>query len=60
LPAAALQFPLMHPAVAAVIPGAKAPSEVEANVKLMRQPIPAALWRDLKSEGLLRPDAPTP
>jgi D-threo-aldose 1-dehydrogenase len=60
LPAAALQFPLTHPAVASVIPGAKAPAEVEANIKLLRQPIPATLWRDLKSEGLLRQDAPTP
>ncbi len=60
LPAAALQFPLTHPAVAAVIPGAKAPAEVAANVKLLQQAIPTALWRDLKSEGLLRQDAPTP
>jgi len=60
LPAAALQFPLTHAAVASVIPGAKAPAEVEANMKLLQQPIPATLWRDLKSEGLLRQDAPTP
>jgi D-threo-aldose 1-dehydrogenase len=60
LAAAALQFPFHHPAVAAVIPGARAPSEVEQNLGLLRFPVPAALWRDLKTAGLVRPDAPTP
>jgi D-threo-aldose 1-dehydrogenase len=60
LAAAALQFPFHHPAVAAVIPGARAPVEVEENLRLLQHPIPAALWRDLKTEGLVRDDAPTP
>ena len=60
LAAAALQFPLSHPAIASVIPGARSPKEVEDNLKLMRHPIPGALWRDLKSAGLLHADAPTP
>ena len=60
LAAAALQFPFHHPAVAAVIPGARAGEEVEANLRLLRHPIPPALWRDLKTEGLVRADAPTP
>jgi D-threo-aldose 1-dehydrogenase len=60
LAAAALQFPFHHPAVAAVIPGARAPDEVEANLRLLRHPIPPALWRDLKTEGLVRAGAPTP
>ncbi|MGH7359721.1 MAG: aldo/keto reductase [Candidatus Rokuibacteriota bacterium] len=60
LAAAALQFPFHHPAVAAVIPGARAPEEVEANLGLLRHAIPPALWRDLKTEGLVRADAPTP
>jgi D-threo-aldose 1-dehydrogenase len=58
--AAALQLPFHHPAVAAVIPGARAAGEVEANLRLLRDPIPAALWRDLKAAGLVRDDAPTP
>jgi D-threo-aldose 1-dehydrogenase len=58
--AAALQFPFHHPAVTAVIPGARAPTEVRDNLALLRQPIPPSLWRDLKAEGLLRTDAPTP
>jgi D-threo-aldose 1-dehydrogenase len=60
LAAAALQFPLAHPIVAAVIPGADAPEQVRQNAGLMQQPIPAELWADLKCEGLLRQDAPVP
>jgi len=55
---AALQFPLMHPAVVSVIPGAITPEEVRDNVAAMRRPIPAALWTDLVQQGLLREDAP--
>lgn len=60
LPAAALAFPLTHPAVACVIPGMAKPSELEANLKLVDTPIPHGLWADLKAEGLVRADAPTP
>ena len=60
LPAAALQFPLGHPSVAAVIPGAINPEQVRQNVAAFRHPIPSALWAELKHEGLLRADAPTP
>lgn len=60
MPAAALQFPLAHPAVASVIPGGRTASEVTQNVAWMTTPIPAALWTDLRSEGLLHPDAPVP
>jgi D-threo-aldose 1-dehydrogenase len=60
LAAAALQFPFHHPAVTAVIPGARAATEVRDNLALLRHPIPPSLWRDLKAEGLLRIDAPTP
>jgi D-threo-aldose 1-dehydrogenase len=60
LAAAALQFPLGHPSVAAVIPGAIHPDQVRQNVRNFRHPIPAALWSDLKSQGLLAADAPLP
>ena len=60
LAAAALQFPLAHPAVVSVIPGARAPEEVAQQQALALTPIPAALWRDLKAERLLHPAAPTP
>lgn len=60
LAAAALQFPLGHPAVSAVIPGARNPGQVARNVETFRAPIPADLWAELKHEGLLREDAPIP
>ncbi len=60
LPAAALQFPLGHPSVAAVIPGGLNPSHIERNVAHFRLDIPAALWDELKAGGLLRADAPVP
>ena len=60
LAAAALQFPLAHPAVACVIPGGKSAAEVSSNVELMNTPIPAALWTELKAEGLLPDALPTP
>ena len=60
LAAAALQFPFGHPSIASVIPGALAPEHVTRNVAAFRHPIPPALWEELKHEGLLRADAPTP
>jgi D-threo-aldose 1-dehydrogenase len=60
LAAAALQFPFGHPCVASVIPGAFTPAQVQQNVATMRHPIPADLWAELKSERLIRADAPVP
>jgi D-threo-aldose 1-dehydrogenase len=60
LAAAALQFPLAHPAVSAVIPGALSVAEVEQNLAHLRRPVPGALWQELKAEGLLAAAAPTP
>ena len=60
LPAAALQFPLGHPSVASVLPGVFKPEHIRAGVDAYHYPIPAALWAELKGEGLLRQDAPTP
>ncbi len=58
LPQAALRFPIMHPSVVTVIPGAVSPKEVALNVKTMSAKIPKALWKDLKSQGLLHEGAP--
>lgn len=58
--AAALQFVLGHPSVKTVIPGAVSAAEVQANVALLNRDIPSGLWSDLRSEGLIRPDAPLP
>ena len=60
LAAAALQFPFGHRSVAAVIPGPRATEEVRGNLAWMRRDIPDELWAELKTEGLIRPDAPTP
>jgi len=60
LAAAALQFPLAHPAVAAIIPGPRNADEFHTNLGLLRHPIPGALWQDLRQAGLLHPGAPTP
>ncbi len=58
LGAAALQFPLGHRCVGSVIPGANHPAQVEQNLAWMRHPIPTAMWTELKSEGLIHPEAP--
>jgi D-threo-aldose 1-dehydrogenase len=60
LKAAALQFILAHPAIASVIPGARAVAEVEDNIRMVEYPIPADLWAELKQEKLLAEAAPTP
>ncbi|MGH9455696.1 MAG: aldo/keto reductase [Terriglobia bacterium] len=58
--AAALQFPLAHPAVACVIPGARAVAEVEENFKMASHPIPAEFWQELRRQRLLPDEAPVP
>lgn len=60
LASAALRFPLGHPRVASVIPGARSPREIEQNVATLAAEIPADFWAELKHEGLVREDAPTP
>lgn len=58
--AAAMQFPLAHPAVCAVIPGPRTAAEFDQNLPLFQMRIPSGLWSDLRSAGLLRQDAPAP
>ncbi len=60
LKAAALQFGLAHPAVAATIPGPRTPEEVSENVAMASFEIPSELWAELKSEVLIPDEAPTP
>jgi D-threo-aldose 1-dehydrogenase len=60
LAAAALQFPLGHPIVASIIPGAISRVQVERNLAAFRHPIPPELWAELKHETLIRADAPVP
>ena len=59
LKAAALQFVLAHPAVATAIPGAQSITELEQNIAMVQQEIPAALWSDMRTAGLIPDAAPT-
>lgn len=60
LKAAALQFPLSHPAVAAVVPGCGSVSEVEENFRMVAHSIPLELWTELRKRRLLPEEAPIP
>jgi D-threo-aldose 1-dehydrogenase len=60
LMAAAIQFPLHHPAVATILSGVRSAAEIEENARMFAWDIPDALWADLRSEGLIDPRAPTP
>ena len=53
LPAAALAFPLMHSAVAAVAVGMRSPREVDEDIQHLATDIPAGLWLDLISAGII-------
>jgi D-threo-aldose 1-dehydrogenase len=54
------QFPLGHPNVASIIPGAVNVAEAERNTDYIKPPIPRALWDELKAQNLLAADAPEP
>ncbi|HUG85863.1 MAG TPA: aldo/keto reductase [Euzebya sp.] len=60
LPAAAIHFPLGHPAVASVVIAAKDGEEVRANDRAFRRGVPTPVWEELRAEGLLDPAAPVP
>ena len=60
LKAVALQFVLAHPAIATAIPGAQSIAELEENIKMVRQDIPATLWTSMREAGLIPQNAPTP
>jgi D-threo-aldose 1-dehydrogenase len=60
LPAAALQFPLLHPAIANVVVGHRSPEEVATNLSWLEAPIPTVFWSDLVDQGLLPTAARSP
>ena len=55
LPAAAIAFPLLHPAVVAVALGMRSVEQIDANLDRYAQGVPAALWEDLRANGLIDP-----
>jgi D-threo-aldose 1-dehydrogenase len=60
LPAAALQFALLHPAVCNVLPGPRSPEELDGILNWWAMEIPAELWTTLATQGLLAPGTPIP
>jgi D-threo-aldose 1-dehydrogenase len=50
LAAAAVQFPLGHPAVACVLVGCRSSTEVDEDVALFELDLPAGLWEELEAE----------
>jgi D-threo-aldose 1-dehydrogenase len=60
LPAAALQFVVAHPAIPSFIAGTRTTAQLKQNLDWFGHTIPGAFWTDLKSQGLLRDDAPVP
>jgi D-threo-aldose 1-dehydrogenase len=60
LRAAALQFVFAHPAVETVVAGVRTIAHLDDTVAMMQHPIPDALWDDLRAEGLVAAEAPTP
>ena len=60
LPAVALQFVVAHPAIPSFIAGTRTVEQLEKNIEWFNHAIPVEFWADLRSEGLLREDAPVP
>ena len=60
MPAAALQFPLAHPAVVSVIVGSRSAAEIEQAVRWLEQPLADELWDELKRQELIAAEAPVP
>lgn len=58
--AAALQFPLAHPAVVSVIVGSRSAAEIDQAVRWLEQPLADGLWDELKRQGLIAAEAPVP
>jgi D-threo-aldose 1-dehydrogenase len=60
LQAAALQFPMAHPAVVSCVAGAHSPEQLRQNAAWFAQALPEGLWQELVRNGLLDSGAPTP
>jgi D-threo-aldose 1-dehydrogenase len=53
LPEAALNYPLLHPAVVSVVVGSRNAQQVYSNIARYQTPIPDALWKALAAEHLI-------
>ncbi|MGO4595134.1 aldo/keto reductase [Leifsonia sp. 2TAF2] len=52
LPAAAIQYPLRHPAVVSVVTGMRTAAHVNSTIDRYRAAIPESLWEELDASGL--------
>lgn len=60
LRAAAIQFPLAHPAITGLIAGVRTATHLDEYPESMRRTIPTSLWDDMRRDGLIPDAAPTP
>jgi D-threo-aldose 1-dehydrogenase len=60
LAAAALQFPLAHPAVVSCVVGARSIEQLQKNIAWLDTPLPPELWTALQRDGLIAAAAPIP
>lgn len=60
LKVAAAQFVQAHPAVTSIVLGAESVAQIEENVRIFAEPLPAAFWQDLQQQGLIDPRSPLP
>lgn len=60
LRAAAMQFPMAHPAVVSLVAGVRSVAHLDEYPALLGHPITPDLWSDLREEGLIAADAPVP
>jgi D-threo-aldose 1-dehydrogenase len=58
--AAAIQFPLAHPAVVCVLTGPASPQQLSENLAWATCDVPPGVWARLRAEELLPPDVPVP
>ncbi|GEM45046.1 aldo/keto reductase [Deinococcus cellulosilyticus] len=56
--AAAMQFPLAHPAVASVLLGVRTLKQLQSNLQDYQTPISADFWKELQHRGLIAEDFP--
>lgn len=60
LPAAALQFVVAHPAIPTFMAGTRTVEQLDQNLDWFSRSIPDEFWAALKTQNLIREDAPTP
>lgn len=58
LRAAAMQYPLFHPASVSVMTAARSVAQLEDTLEMFKTDIPAALWDELEAEGLSKGPVP--